>query len=236
MSEPGIVQEAEQLLAYWDGDGEARGHAFYCRADLFRNLVAEVRRLEAERDRHEGRAMSEQTEALKARLADLIARHDMGYSERFDADAERFYRETGFMAPGKSVPMAMAGSFSEDEREQAWEVWTAAQSEGYKQLLRDLLANVTALEAEQIAARGQLDTERVMSASLRIVRNIDVSVIASLSFECQQTKSRLSALVAGVQQVEQEMRADNLTLSSGTISRWAGYLTALRIAATGGEK
>jgi hypothetical protein len=41
-------------------------------------------------------------------IRDLLPLLDPSASARWDALAELFYRETGIMAPGKSVPMEMA--------------------------------------------------------------------------------------------------------------------------------
>jgi hypothetical protein len=64
----------------------------------------------------------------------------MGHTERFELHAERFYRETGYMAPGKSVPMAMAGSFSDEDRHAAWDAWNHRQKQQWQQDMRDVLA------------------------------------------------------------------------------------------------
>ncbi len=58
-------------------------------------------------------------QTAEARLREHLRRMDMSYTERFEDGAERFYQQTGFLAPGKSVPLAMGG-YDEDERERAW--------------------------------------------------------------------------------------------------------------------
>jgi hypothetical protein len=78
------------------------------------------------------------------RLRALAARYDMTATERYEADAEAFYRETGFMAPGKDVPMAMGGQ-DEQERRAAHERWIAARN---AQQQADILAGAAALEAQ----------------------------------------------------------------------------------------
>lgn len=49
----------------------------------------------------------------------------MNANERFEIVAELFYRDTGFMRPGKSMPMEMCSSVSEHRRREAWDKWVA---------------------------------------------------------------------------------------------------------------
>jgi hypothetical protein len=44
-------------------------------------------------------------------------------SAAFERVAEQFYRETGFIAPGKSVPMEMASTQQDDRRRRAYDAW-----------------------------------------------------------------------------------------------------------------
>lgn len=61
------------------------------------------------------------------RLRWLAARFDMTSTARYEEDSERFYAETGYMAPGKDVPMAMGGQ-DEDERRHAHIAWVDAMA------------------------------------------------------------------------------------------------------------
>jgi hypothetical protein len=74
---------------------------------------------------------------LLRRLEEQLVLCDMGYSERFDYQAEKFYRETGFMAPGKSVPLEMASSQQDSEREQAWRVFQDGLRDEWKATIRE---------------------------------------------------------------------------------------------------
>lgn len=47
----------------------------------------------------------------------------MKANERFEYMAELFYKETGFMAPGKDSPAAF-GVTDRDERDAKWKEWT----------------------------------------------------------------------------------------------------------------
>ncbi len=49
----------------------------------------------------------------------------MDANERFERLAELFYRATGLMAPGKSVPTAMSSNDYEERRQAAWPLWYA---------------------------------------------------------------------------------------------------------------
>lgn len=48
----------------------------------------------------------------------------MNANERFEIVADLFYRDTGFIRPGKSLPMEMCSTESEQQRQVAWEQWT----------------------------------------------------------------------------------------------------------------
>ena len=77
---------------------------------------------------------------LIARLEEQAKRNAMGYTERYDYDAERFYRETGFMAPGKSMPLEMCSGFDDETcRNDAWNAWTQQLRNDFQALLQDCL-------------------------------------------------------------------------------------------------
>jgi hypothetical protein len=44
-------------------------------------------------------------------------------TQAFDDAAEAFYRETGIIAPGKSVPLEMGAMWTDEERKQRYEAW-----------------------------------------------------------------------------------------------------------------
>jgi predicted phosphoadenosine phosphosulfate sulfurtransferase len=92
---------------------------------------------------------------LSERLKVMVARNRLGYSERFEQDAERFYAETGFMAPGKSVPLEMASSNSEEEREEAWAKWTDGLREEWYREMESTIAVCAAVEAFQAADKAR---------------------------------------------------------------------------------
>lgn len=79
-------------------------------------------------------------ETLVDRLRRYLSQSEMSHTERFDRSAERFYRETGFMAPGKSVPMEMAGGWDDDERGAAWDAWNTRERATWQQDMRDVIA------------------------------------------------------------------------------------------------
>lgn len=47
----------------------------------------------------------------------------MNANEKFEIVADLFYRDTGFLRPGKSLPMEMCSTESEQRRQTAWEQW-----------------------------------------------------------------------------------------------------------------
>lgn len=88
-------------------------------------------------------------------LADLLrdaapALLPMSPVEAYDALAEQFYRETGYMAPGKSVPMAMApGEAWERERAPAWDRWRREHSKRLAERLSDAVAAYRAARGDE---------------------------------------------------------------------------------------
>jgi len=51
---------------------------------------------------------------------------EINYTARYERHAEAFYRETGLMAPGKSVPAEM-GWQDEERRHREWKLWGEKQ-------------------------------------------------------------------------------------------------------------
>lgn len=74
------------------------------------------------------------------RVKGYLEASTLGYTDRYERAAEEFYRETGYMAPGKSVPMEMAGSFSEEDRSAAWDEWHKLNLARWQQDMRDVIA------------------------------------------------------------------------------------------------
>lgn len=70
-------------------------------------------------------------ETLESRLRAIVeykAAWKRDPSGQFETIAEQFYRETGLLAPGKSVPPAM-GNQDESQRRQQWDAFTARLSD-----------------------------------------------------------------------------------------------------------
>lgn len=71
---------------------------------------------------------------VAARLRDQVRKSRLSYSERFEEDAERFYKLTGYLAPGRSVPAAMASVGNDEERHVAWDEWCKLEREDWQRL------------------------------------------------------------------------------------------------------
>jgi hypothetical protein len=92
----------------------------------------------------------QEAEALRERLRHQLTRSEMSYTELFEDSAERFYRKTGLMAPGKSVPLEMWTSDNEERRNASWAEWQAAQKAEWQADLRAALSALDGLaKAEQ---------------------------------------------------------------------------------------
>ena len=118
-------------------------------------------------------AMTEETQALVDRLEAIAARFDMTSTERYEQDSEAFYAATGYMAPGKDVPMAMGGQ-DEAERRAAHEAWIAERNRQQRDGLRDAAAALTTLArdyartkeaAEVVYASSKANAEEVQRLS-----------------------------------------------------------------------
>lgn len=70
-------------------------------------------------------ALTTQVAALRDALTIMRDRFTGGASERYDELAERFYRATGMMAPGKSVPAEFATNWTHEQRSKRWDEWCA---------------------------------------------------------------------------------------------------------------
>ena len=92
--------------------------------------------------------------AARAALARLIRGHRDPVGA-FDEYADRFYRATLLMAPGKSTPAAM-GVTNREERELAWQKWWEVESEAQIAAAERLLAEHDLLLAERDAYRSQV--------------------------------------------------------------------------------
>lgn len=72
-------------------------------------------------------------------------------TQAVDTAAEHFYRETGFMAPGKSVPLEMCREGYDDDRRRAYEAWHRE---------RRALRHATIREAADLLAGDAPEPER----------------------------------------------------------------------------
>lgn len=70
-------------------------------------------------------------------ILEQIRRTEMGYCERFEHDAERFYRETGLLAPGKSVPAEMWTEDIDHRRHTEWDAFQHKLRHEWIELMRD---------------------------------------------------------------------------------------------------
>jgi len=81
---------------------------------------------------------------LVARLREIAARFDMTSTERYEQDSEAFYAATGYLSPGKDVPMAMGGQ-DETERRAAHEAWIAGRNRSQQQAIQEAADALAAL-------------------------------------------------------------------------------------------
>jgi hypothetical protein len=71
-------------------------------------------------------ALKQRCEKLEEALAGLVSicrPQEQSPSDFLDVLAERFYRDTGVMAPFKSEPLAMASGHTEEDRHEKYDAW-----------------------------------------------------------------------------------------------------------------
>jgi len=73
--------------------------------------------------------------ALALQLREWADDTALGFSERFEKHADAFYRETGLIAPGKSLPLEMHPS-DDDAGQRTWEEWHTKRRTAFIDLLR----------------------------------------------------------------------------------------------------
>jgi len=54
---------------------------------------------------------------------------EVTHTEKYERHAEAFYSQTGFMAPGKSVPLEMSADQPYEIRLEAWTLWMGRPQE-----------------------------------------------------------------------------------------------------------
>ena len=94
------------------------------------SLRAKVAALEGERDEAQGANMLNKC-ALKNSLAQNVKLKELleelamllEPAEAFEVMADAFYKDTGIVAPGKSLPLEWSNRWSEGERQATWNTW-----------------------------------------------------------------------------------------------------------------
>jgi len=108
-------------------------------------------------------------DVLRERLLEIAHRAEMGFTERFEHDAERFYRETGLMAPGKSVPMEMWSDDMDRRRGSAWDDFQGKLKAEFIESMREAAAALSGASSpgsgwQPICACGEVLTVCVFCA------------------------------------------------------------------------
>jgi len=84
----------------------------------------------------------------------------------YEEAATQFYKDTGFMAPGKDMPAAFGGGADYDEsRQGAWRVWLAERTQA------TALSMSNALEAMEEYGRKDAELEQKLAATEEMAHN-----------------------------------------------------------------
>lgn len=135
---------------------------------------------------------------IVARLEACLVRSEMGYSERYDADAERFYSETRFMAPGKSVPLEMASTQPDEERQQAWEAFSLKLRDEFHSMLRDTVAEIRRADAAEQALAEEIAVRDAMFAAVNGEPVSDFMLSFGIVMQTDDIARRLRANLASL--------------------------------------
>ena len=240
MSEPGIVREAEQALV--ELSNSKYPHAVRIEFGavaprLVRDLVAEVRRLEAERDQKD-RSLARCyvfTGADPDGNDDRhLAKHAVGEVRRFRAEFDAIEAKLDKLREAVRPEHELIVSIEKRLRD----IGTLADvpNANVTGAIHGVIDGYASLRTEVTALRSSLSTLQAEKDELKAICDAETDWRMAL-------ESNLSTLVAGVQQLEQEMEEmaaedddSGKPMEAATTSVWMGRLTALRIAATGGEK
>jgi hypothetical protein len=79
---------------------------------------------------------------IAERLRQLLSEMELWAADptaAFDQVAEAFYRETGVMAPGKSVPLEMGAMWTDEERQRRYAAWHLQRRETRHQTIREAI-------------------------------------------------------------------------------------------------
>lgn len=116
-------------------------------------------------------------------LNDQLRLHAMGYGEQFETIAERFYRETGLMAPGKSLPVELYSDEYERRRVAASDEWQTRR----RQTWRDSLT--AAIELLAVGRPKPSRAHRVTSEQSIAAFHPDIDVLMSVNQALHAVKS-----------------------------------------------
>ena len=112
-----------------DAERRTRVHLMYAWRDC--TTVCDVNPDLEERNDATMRQICAAPEAVQL-CRDLLAYH----TATFDDVADQFYRETGFMRPGKDQPAAMGGYPTSEQRREAWDAWVTKRDADIEARLR----------------------------------------------------------------------------------------------------
>lgn len=82
-----------------------------------------------------------ENKALRELLREQLRRMEMNANDRFEELAAQFYRDTGYMAPGKDAPAALGDNYK--VRSAKWTAWCVEQNAALVERIRKALEGGT---------------------------------------------------------------------------------------------
>lgn len=114
------------------------------------------------------------TSEIVERLRLFANRAEQSHSERYESDADDFYRDTGYLAPGKSVPLEMGTTDYDDTRAAKWRDWCDVRQAEYVKRLREAADRLVSQgeRIKELEARLDADAE-AWDKAMRAVNGCD---------------------------------------------------------------
>lgn len=155
---------------------------------------------------------------LIEKLRGYVRSSELTHTERYDEQADRFQRETGFIAPGRSVPPAVGGgAFTDpDTRSEAWNEWQRLEREDWKRVMEDVIAALSP-SASPLSARWQELFWALPSGPMRSklrALEIDVSRALRLSPSAREALGSNADPLRPDGEIKELLPADQLTVLS----------------------
>jgi hypothetical protein len=147
-------------------------------------------------------------QALEQRLAAQIADWELWDSDptaAYEKLADAFYRETGFIVPGKSLPTEMESVDHDARRRQRYQEWTDARKAERRQMFSEVLQALAQLAQEQ-HARHEVEHECSCDIDTRCTLHGYRGRTAAGLIPIPEVESSLSSLQEEIERLTEKLK------------------------------